>query len=203
VNTGWHSYKFVTGISDGGSLPTFLMALPFPDIGWFATQVRATTEQHVAELLKGRGYETFVPLMRRRRRWSDRTVVDWQPMFAGYVFCSSTGIPMARINSTPGVIRIVGFGKEPAQIPSAEIEAIRCAALSGRDVEPASFFQPGQMVRVHSGALSGIEGRLSTIKGSNRLVLSVSLLQRAVAVEIESDLVEPIRFTSERSRHAT
>jgi transcription termination/antitermination protein NusG len=168
------------------------MKLRTPDNQWFATQVRATSEQHVGELLKNRGYEIFVPLMRRRRRWSDRTVVDWQPMFAGYVFCSSPGIPTARINSTPGVIRIVGIGKEPAPIPPDEIEALRRAVISGRDIEPASFFHPGQLVRVHSGALSGIEGRLIAIKGSRRLVLSISLLQRAVAVEIESDLVEPI-----------
>ena len=93
---------------------------------------------------------------------------------------------------TPGLISIVGIAKRPVPVDEAEIEAIRMLVSSGLSHQPWPYLQAGQKVRIEYGPLAGVEGMLQSFKGSQRIVLSVSLLQRSVAAEIDSAWVVPI-----------
>lgn len=159
---------------------------------WFALQTRYRSENLVATQLRGKGYEPFLPVCKSRRRWSDRVKELELPLFPGYLFCRFNPLDRLPILVTPGVLQIVGTGKTPIPIDDAEISAIQITIQSGVARQPWPFPQVGQRVRVEYGPLQGLEGVLLSFKGSHRLVLSVTLLQRSVAVEIDESWARPI-----------
>ncbi len=159
---------------------------------WFALQVRSRYENIVTAHLSGMGYESFLPLYKCRRRWSDRFKEIESPLFPGYVFCRLNPLDRLPILTTPGVFHIVGIGKTPVAIDETEIAAIQDAVKSGLPWQPWPFVQIGQRVRIEHGPLCGLEGVLLDFRGRHRLVLSVTLLQRSIAVQIEDAWVTPI-----------
>jgi transcription antitermination factor NusG len=165
---------------------------------WFALRVRTTHEKRIAQLLDMKGYEQFLPLYRVRRRWSDRVKEVDQPLFPGYLFCRFAAQSRAGILKTDGVALVVGIGCVPMPIDDAEILAIQRAVGSGLDVRPHVDLTAGQCVRIDSGPFEGVEGRIVEIRRRHRLVLAISLLQRAISVEIDSAWVSPVSSPSHR-----
>ena len=159
---------------------------------WFALQVKSRYENVVTAHLDGKGYEWFLPLYKCRRRWSDRFKEIECPLFPGYVFCRLNSFDRLPILITPGVVLIVGTGKTPVPIDETEIAAIQAAVGSGLPSQPWPFVQIGQRVRIEYGPLCGLEGVLLDFRGRHRLVLSVTLLQRSIAVQVEDAWVTPI-----------
>lgn len=177
---------------------------------WFALQVRSRYEKIVVAHLEGKGYEWFLPLYKSRRRWSDRFTEIKQPLFPGYVFCRLDPLNRLPVLVTPGVLFIVGVAKTPLPVEETEIAAIQAAVKSGLPSQPWPFLQIGQKVTIDNGPLSGLDGILLDIKGQHRLVLSVTLLQRSIAVQVQDACVTPlpeeagaVRASLERSpRHS-
>jgi len=159
---------------------------------WFALQVRTRHEIGVSDHLKGKGYEWFLPLYKSRRRWSDRVKEVDAPLFPGYLFCRFNPNDRLPILKTPGVTQIVGYNHVPIPVDEQEIAAIRRLVASGVPNFPCAYLEVGSKVRIDAGALRGIEGILMDVKGKKRLVLSISLLQRSVAVEIDSNAVSVV-----------
>ena len=159
---------------------------------WFALQVRARHERSVAEFLSGKGYEWFLPTYRCRRRWSDRIKEVTLPLFPGYLFCRFNSLDRLPILTTPGVIQVVGMARSPVPIAEAEIAALQAAVKSGLPAQPWPFLRVGQRVRLDYGSLYGLEGILLDFKGNYRLILSVTLLQRSVALEVDAAWVTPV-----------
>lgn len=166
---------------------------------WFALQVRARQELGVAGYLGAKGYECFLPLYKNRKRWSDRVKEVESPLFPGYLFCRFSPQNRLPILKTPGVIQIVGYNRQPVPVDEQEISFIQTLVASGLPNAPCSYLAVGDRVRIESGPLSGLEGLLVEFKGHHRLILSVTLLQRSVAVEIDAALVASLRpFTGMR-----
>jgi transcription antitermination factor NusG len=159
---------------------------------WFALQVRMRHEIGVADQLKGKGYEWFLPLYKARRHWSDRVKEVDSPLFPGYLFCRLNPHDRLPILKTPGVTQIVGCNHVPVPVDEQEIEAIRRLIASGVPNVPCAYLEVGSKVRIEAGALRGLEGILTELKGKRRLVLSITLLQRSVAVEIDADAVSVV-----------
>lgn len=156
----------------------------------------------VTDHLSGKGYEWFLPLYKSRKRWSDRVKESELPLFPGYLFCRFNPQDRLPILKTPGVTQIVGYNRIPVAVDENEIEAIRALVDSGVPNFPCAYLDVGSRVRIESGALRGIEGILTDLKGKRRLVLSVTLLQRSVAVEIDSDAVSVIHSSQQQAAHA-
>jgi transcription antitermination factor NusG len=142
--------------------------------------------------LRGKGYEGFLPFYRSRRAWSDRVKEIQLPLFPGYVFCRFDVQRRLPILTTPGVVNIVGVGKCPVPIDDLEIAALQATIRSGVPAAPCPYLQVGQCVRIECEPLRGIKGILLNFKGQHRLILSVTLLQRSVAVEVDSSWVNPV-----------
>jgi len=159
---------------------------------WYALLVKSRYENTVATHLQGRGYESFLPLYRCRHRWSDRFKEIDAPLFPGYVFCRFSPLNRLPILSIPGVVHVVGIGRVPAPLEESEIAAIQAAVKSGLPSQPWPFLQVGRRVRIECGSLRGVEGILLGFRGHQRLVLSVTLLQRSVAVQVDEAWVTPL-----------
>lgn len=183
---------------DGSSNFNQAMSL---DLGlpWFALQVRTRYERNVASFLEGKGYEWFLPTYISRRRWSDRVKQLELPLFPGYLFCRFNPEERLPILKTPGLISIVGTARTPTPVDASEIVALRTLVNSDLPRQPWPFLKVGQRVRIECGALAGLEGILLQIKGRDRIVLSVTLLQRSVAAEVDSSWITPLPCHPQKS----
>jgi transcription antitermination factor NusG len=159
---------------------------------WFALQVRARHEKNIAKMLRGKGYDPFLPLYKCRRRWSNRYKMLELPLFPGYLFCRFDVHNRLPILKTPGVILVLGVARTPVPIHNAEIDAVRTIVDSGLQSQPWPFLQIGARVKIEHGALSGLDGILLGPRGRHRLIVSVTLLQRSVAVEIDGAWVRGV-----------
>ena len=160
---------------------------------WYAIQTRVRREQMAATLLAGKGYKTFLPTYVSERRWRGQSREVNSPLFPGYLFCHFDVQRRLPILVTPGVVGVVGNGRVPIAVPQSEISAIRSLVLSGARAEPWPYLECGQRVRIAEHALEGLEGILVGHKGSHRVVVSVTLLRRSVALEIHRSKVIPIQ----------
>jgi transcription antitermination factor NusG len=159
---------------------------------WFAIQVRARWEESTAKLLVGKGYEVLLPKYRSSRRWGGKNRVIEAPLFQGYVFCRFDVLRRLPILVTPGVMSIVSRGRVPMPIEPEEIAAIQTVVDAGIHAEPHPYLAIGQKVRIEDTPLQGLEGILVAFKGSQHIVVSVTLLQRSVAVAIDRTSVTPV-----------
>lgn len=159
---------------------------------WYALWVRSRHEEKVVERLRQKEYETFLPLSRSRRRWSDRYKEVDVPLIPGYVFCRFDATDHFPVSNTPGMVRVVGFGKTPQPVDEQEMTAFIRAVGSGSHIQLWPFLKVGQRVLIEEGPLRSLEGVLLTVEGQDHLVLSLSLLQRSVAVTVDRRWVRPI-----------
>lgn len=165
---------------------------PEKSINWYALQVNCRKESSIASQIEGRGFECFVPAYKSLRKWSDRTKEINQALFPGYLFCRFEYVERQPIITTAGVVQVVGNGRMAIPIPDAEIEALQVAVSSGIPAQPWPYLKTGELVRVNYGHLSGLEGILVNFKGNHRVVLSVTLLQRSLALEVDLSWVSAV-----------
>ena len=163
---------------------------PVADQAWYALYTRHQHEKTVARVLQSKGFGVFLPLYAAVHRWKDRTKRVSLPLFPCYVFLQGEARRRVDILGTPGVHSLVGTEGRPAPISAAEIDAIRQMVDSKALVEPYPYLRCGDWIRVKSGPLAGIEGILARKKNLFRLVVSVELLQKSVAVEVDVSDVE-------------
>lgn len=171
------------------SVYTHQTEAPFP---WYGVRTRSNCERLAAVGLENKGYQQYLPAYRNRRRWSDRVVETEQPLFPGYVFCRFDARKRLPVVTTPGVVSVVGFGNEPAPIEDSEIEAVQTILRSGLAAEPCPFLREGQRIRINRGSLENLEGILLKKKSEWRMIVSVSMLQRSISVEIDREWITTI-----------
>jgi len=156
---------------------------------WFAVLARTGRERTATLLLENAGFECYLPVSKFTRRWSDRVKEVEVPLFPGYLFCRMNPHNRLPVLITPGLIQIVGVGKTPIPVEEQEIAAIQRVGKIGLPTMPWPYLEVGHVVRIEEGPLEGMAGIVLKIKSGLKLVLSVSLLQRSVAVEIDRNWI--------------
>jgi transcription elongation factor/antiterminator RfaH len=164
----------------------------FDQLEWYAVYANVRHEKRVKEYLDGRMVECYLPTYRSVRRWQDRRKEVELPLFPGYLFVRIPYRSRLQVLTAPGVVQIVTFDGKPAPIREDEIEALRQALSRNANCEPHPYLKVGRRVRVRSGPLSGIEGILIRRKEGFRLVLSIELIMRSIATEVDEADVEPV-----------
>ncbi|HEV2417128.1 MAG TPA: UpxY family transcription antiterminator [Terriglobia bacterium] len=159
---------------------------------WYALYTRHQHEKMAADLLAKKNFNVFLPLYEATHRWKDRLKKLSLPLFPSYVFVKGGLDRQLQIMMTPGVHSIVSSAGIAAAIPEEQIEAIKRMMEGPLRAEPHPFLNCGDRVRVKCGPLEGIEGVLVRKKKLTRLVLSIEMLMKSVAVEIDAWMVERI-----------
>jgi len=170
---------------------------------WYALQVTCRKELSIAAQIEGRGVECFLPTYKSLRKWSDRTKELQQALFPGYLFSRFAYENRQQVVTAPGVLQVVGSGRVAIPVPDSEIEALQVAVRSEVASEPWPYLRAGERVRVNCGRLSGLEGILINFKGNHRVVLSVTLLQRSLALEVDLSWVTSLEQQTGRQQFAT
>jgi transcription antitermination factor NusG len=171
------------------------LALEYPadylESRWYVACTTPRHEKKVETQMLGKRIECFLPLYRSIRRWKDRRKQLDLPLFPGYVFVRIPLKERLQVLQVPGVLQFVSFQGKPAPLPEIEIQSLRNGLAVSAGVQPHPYLKVGRRVRVHSGPFSGLEGILVRKKEKFRLVLSIHLIQRSVAVEVDEADVEP------------
>jgi transcription antitermination factor NusG len=161
-----------------------------PASNWYALYTRHQHEKAVTQVLTRKGFEILLPLYESVRRWKDRTKVLSLPLFTCYVFLKGGLERRWEVLNTPGIYELLSTRGQPIAIPTAEIDAIQQVMKSGLRLEPHRLLKIGERVRIKRGPLADLQGLLVRKKNVYRLVISVEMLGRAAAVEVDSFLVE-------------
>jgi len=172
---------------------------------WYAAYTRANHEKRVREQLEQKSVESFLPAYETVRRWRDRRMRLQLPLFPGYVFVRMALMDRLRVLQVPGVVRLVGFNGTPAPLPDQDIESLRGALCQQLRAEPHPYLTIGKRVRILRGPLEGKEGILVRRKANLRVILSIDLIVRSIAVDVDAVDLEPIltRPVGTESRAAT
>jgi len=142
--------------------------------------------------LNDKGYEVFLPTYLSTRRWSDRLKSLSMPLFPSYLFCRFDINDRFPVLVTPGVHFVVGVGRVAVPVDDAEIAAVRHVIESAIPAQPWPYLKVGEEVRVERGSLEGLTGIVVRERGTDRLILSVTLMMRSISVEMDRSWVRPL-----------
>jgi transcription termination/antitermination protein NusG len=161
---------------------------------WYAVSTRSRQEKVVARQLENVGVAAFLPLVTEIRRWSDRNKPVSVPVFSGYVFVQIRAMDELRMHvlKTPGVVSFVGTRGIPVPIPETEIRNVRSLLANSVACSPYPFLKVGQRVRIVGGALDQLEGVLVGRGPESKLIISIELIQRSLAISVYDLEIEPI-----------
>lgn len=162
---------------------------------WFAVFTVPRHEKRIEEHFRLREIESFLPLYHREREWKDGSKGMLQlPLFSSYIFVRIGCHGRVPVLQVPGVITIVGCGRQPLAVPDSYIHWLR-EGLRQSKIELHPFLVAGARVRVRSGAMAGMEGVLLRRKNSFRVVLTLEMIMKSVMVEVATEDIEPVDRT--------
>jgi transcription antitermination factor NusG len=160
---------------------------------WYAVYTRSRQEKVVDRALADAGIQSYLPLRRVLSQWKDRRRWVRKPLFPGYLFVKTAEEELWAVRDVRAVVCIVGDGERPIAVPGGQVESVRRMLDDAVNAEPWPYVKEGTRVRVLEGPLIGMEGFVVERKNECRLIVSVDLLGRSVAAEIEASSLEPLR----------
>ena len=153
---------------------------------WYAAYTSSRHEKTVAEHLRQREVECFLPLYETVRRWNNGRHRVQLPLFPSYVFVRMGLRDKLRVLQVPGLAQLVSFQGSPAVLPDSEIETLRSALAAGVPAQPYRYLNVGSKVEICNGPLQGLRGILLRHQGQFRVVVSVEMIMRSIVVEVEA-----------------
>jgi transcription antitermination factor NusG len=152
---------------------------------WYALYTRPRAEKQVYQRLIEEDIESFLPLQKTFRKWSDRKKLVEKPLLSSYVFVKTKRKKFPLIYQISGVVKFVSFEGQPVSIPQNQIDNLRLLIDSEAEIEVSSEkFAQGDLVEVVSGALVGLKGELIKIGTRNRFVVRIDRLDQNLILKI-------------------
>jgi len=151
----------------------------------------------VAQELERKNIEQFLPLIEEVHVWSDRKKKVMEPLFRGYIFVKTDLRDREIVLRTSGVIRFVGILNKPSRVPDLQIDWLRRVVGGSKEVQRESYLEVGERVKIISGPLAGVEGIISRVNGTSRVIVPIAAVQQSVSFQVPSELLEIIRTNDE------
>lgn len=165
---------------------------------WYACRTRSRSEKKVDRRLAGAGFDTYLPLLERRRQWADRMKRVEFPLFPGYVFARFDLTRLHDILVTPGLVTVVRVSGYPTPVREEELDSVRILVEGANQIgvlpTPSEFLEPGQEVVVTQGPFEGMRGTLLELRGATRVAVRLSAIRQAVGVEMDRALLRPLKL---------
>ena len=164
---------------------------------WIVVRSKPRSEKIAYAQLKEKGIEAYLPLLKERRKWSDRKKWVEFPLFSSYLFVKIEIKNSIFVLQTNGVSSLVKFGEEIAIVQDEVINAIRLAIDGGYQLVPAEYFIAGNAVEVIEGPMRGVKGIVVQLKGKDRLVIKIDAIQQALSIDIDTRFIKNIKRKSD------
>ena len=161
---------------------------------WHAVQVLTNHEKRVTQHLATRSVEHYLPTYTEKSKWTDRTVTLQRPLFPGYVFIRMAPGNRLNVLTTPGVLHLLGKDRD-GTIPGTEIERIKTALAQGYGLKPHPKIAKGMRVRLKHGLFAGVEGEVTEIRGSCKVVMALSGVDQYFSLAASMDEIETVKET--------
>lgn len=171
------------------------MAAETDKLPWYALYVHSRAEKKVYEQLVKRGYEAYLPLVVKMKKWSDRMKKVEEPLFKSYLFVRADIRYYFHVLDIPGITRFVSFERQAVVVPENQINAIKkyCNDYTDGDSQPQEIeFHEGQLVRIINGPMAGLIGRLAPIDNKKRLIVHIESVGQYLPINISRTRVEPV-----------
>ena len=160
---------------------------------WYALYTHPRAEKQVWQRLIDADIETFLPLQKTYRMWSDRKKLVEKPLLSSYIFVKTKSKHFPEVYKTQGVVKFVTFEGHPASIPQKQIDNLRLLINSDAEIEISSEkFDTGDSVEVVSGSLIGLTGELIKIGSKNRVVVRIDKLDQNLILKIPKTFLKKI-----------
>ncbi len=155
------------------------------DPKWYAVYTNPRAEKQVYDRLIESGIETFLPLQKTFRKWSDRKKLIEKPLLSSYIFVKVIPVNFPKVYKTFGVVKFVIFEGQPASIPQKQIDNLRLLINSDAEIEVTSEkFEKGDSVEVINGSMTGLTGELIKIGGKKRVIVRIDRLDQNIILTI-------------------
>ena len=164
---------------------------------WIVVRSKPRSEKIAYAQLKEKGVETYLPLLKERRKWSDRKKWVEFPLFSSYLFAKIEIKNSIFVLQTHGVSSLVKFGEEIAIVQDEVVNAIKLAIDGGYQLTPAEYFIAGNAVEVIEGPMRGVKGIVAQLKGKDRLVIKIDAIQQALSIDIDTRFIKNIKSKSD------
>jgi transcription antitermination factor NusG len=159
---------------------------------WYALYTKHQHEKSAADLLVRKNFEVLSPLYSSTRRWQDRTKTGvLLPVFPCYLFVCTTLSRKPEVLRTPGIFSMVSSAGQACEVPEHDIQMVRQICSDPARIAPHPYLCAGETVRVRTGPFAGLTGVITRFKNGFRVVLSIALLQKSVALELDAFSLEP------------
>jgi transcription antitermination factor NusG len=160
---------------------------------WYALRTRSRHEKKAASEIAAKGFCSFLPVVARKQKWSDRIKEVELPLFPGYVFVQTDGSAEKQVSvlRSTGVVGFVGNNGRGTPIPNEQIESVRSIVEHGVEFTLYPYLHVNQRVRIRGGSLDGVEGLLLAKNSDQSLIVSIDLIQRSVAIRVSGYELEP------------
>ena len=160
---------------------------------WHALYTKPRFEKKVNESLKERGFEAFLPLQRKLRKWKDRKKYVELPLISSYIFVKVSEREYYSVFDINGIVKYVTFSGKAAAIPEWQIETMKKITASNYDVLlTTQKIKPGEKIRINSGVLTGMEGEMVSYRGKNNLIVRIDQIGQSLLVNIPNEYIEKI-----------
>ena len=164
---------------------------------WIVVRSKPRSEKIAHAQLNEKGIEAYLPLLKERRKWSDRKKWVEFPLFSSYLFAKIEIKKSIFVLQTNGVSSLVKFGEEIAIVRDEVVNAIKLAIDGGYQLTPAEYFIAGNAVEVIEGPMRGVKGIVAQLKGKDRLVIKIDAIQQALSIDIDTRLIKNIKSKSD------
>ena len=152
---------------------------------WIAIYTKPRHEKSVEKELLKKGFEVYLPLLKERRKWSDRKKWVEFPLFRSYIFVRTQEKNTLFILQTIGVVRLVKFGNKVAIVQDESIRAIKLMIEGGYNPKATDYFLAGDTVVVQDGPLKGLSGEVARVDNHDRLLVRIEAIQHSVSIQID------------------
>ena len=164
---------------------------------WIVVRSKPRSEKIAYAQLKEKGIEAYLPLLKERRKWSDRKKWVEFPLFSSYLFAKIEIKKSIFVLQTNGVSSLVKFGEVIAIVQDEVVNAIKLAIDGGYQLTPAEYFIAGNAVEVIEGPMRGVKGIVAQLKGKDRLVIKIDAIQQALSIDIDTRFIKNIKSKSD------
>ena len=163
-----------------------------PDKRWHVIYTRARSEKKIHERLQRIGIDSYLPLQKVRKQWSDRKKWVHEPLFRSYLFVKITPSEYQTVLMVEGVVKYVYFEGKPAIVQEKQMEDLRRLVNNEILMEFAPMVHKGDRVAIRTGPMAGVEGILQDFQGEKRVILQINGLEQALAIMVPITDVEKV-----------
>ena len=166
-----------------------VLTIPPAGTAWVVVHARPRCEKKIAEYLDRQGFQCYLPLRRKTHRYGNRERVFMSPLFSGYLFCVLGESHRSTVAQNRHVANVLDVLDQAMLVE--QLRQVESALAGGQIAEVLPYLVSGHRVRVSHGPLRGVEGVIQRVKGQTRVIINVDMIRQAMAVEVDSAMLEP------------